>query len=73
MANPKQPDVYLELALQALRRIPKFLAKRSLAEYLGDDLIQAAREPDSRISQRACAWIRNAGSQAGACYCISQR
>jgi uncharacterized protein with HEPN domain len=58
MANPKQPDVYLELALQALRRIPKFLAKRSLAEYLGDDLIQAAVERQLEIAGDALGQLR---------------
>jgi uncharacterized protein with HEPN domain len=38
----KQPDVYLELALRALERVPRFLAERTLKIYLNDEFCQAA-------------------------------
>jgi len=40
----KQPDVYLELALRALERVPRFLADRTLEAYLDDELCQSAVE-----------------------------
>jgi hypothetical protein len=39
-----QPDVYLELALRALERVPRFLAERTLKVYLNDEFCQAAVE-----------------------------
>lgn len=33
----RRPDVYLDLALVALRRLPRFLQGRSLEAYLADD------------------------------------
>ena len=46
----KRPDVYLELALRALRQIPRFLAQRSLTEYLSDELCQSAVERQLEIA-----------------------
>lgn len=38
----RRPDVYLELALTALRKTSAFMGQRSLADYLKDDFCQAA-------------------------------
>jgi len=38
----RRPDVYIELALNALRRVPRYLGQRSEAEYLKDDYCQSA-------------------------------
>jgi uncharacterized protein with HEPN domain len=40
----KQPDIYLELALRALERVPRHLAGRTMEAYLADDLCQSAVE-----------------------------
>lgn len=40
----RRPDVYLELALNALRRVPRYLGKRTEAEYLADDYYQSGVE-----------------------------
>jgi hypothetical protein len=40
----KQPDMYVELTLKALERVPRFLAGRTLKAYLADDLCQSAVE-----------------------------
>ena len=44
----KRPDVYLELALRALERVPRFLAGRTMEAYLADDLCQSAALLDNR-------------------------
>ena len=46
----KRPDVYLELALRALERVPRFLARRSLEAYLADDLCQSAVERQLEVA-----------------------
>lgn len=54
----KQPDVYLELALRALERVPRFLADRSLRDYLDDDLCQSAVERQLEIAGDALGQVR---------------
>lgn len=54
----KQPDVYLELALLALERVPRFLADRTLEDYLGDELCQAAVERQLEIAGDALGHLR---------------
>jgi uncharacterized protein with HEPN domain len=54
----KRPDVYLDIALQALRRVPKFLGTRTLAEYLGDELCQSAVERQLEIAGDALGQLR---------------
>jgi uncharacterized protein with HEPN domain len=54
----KRPDVYLDLALLALRRIPKFLAGCTLPQYLEDDLCQAAIERQLEIAGGSLAQLR---------------
>jgi uncharacterized protein with HEPN domain len=54
----KQPDVYLELALRALERVPRFLAERTLDTYLGDELCQAAVERQLEVAGDALGQIR---------------
>jgi uncharacterized protein with HEPN domain len=47
---PPRPDVFLETALLALRRVSRFMAKRSLSDYLADDLCQSAVERQLEIA-----------------------
>ncbi len=54
----KQPDVYLELALRALERVPRFLADRTLDAYLEDELCQAAVERQLEIAGDALGQLR---------------
>ena len=54
----KQPDVYLELALRALERVPRFLADRTLKAYLEDELCQAAVERHLEIAGDALGQLR---------------
>ena len=46
----KRPDVYLELALRALERVPRFLAGRTERGYLADDLCQSAVERQLEVA-----------------------
>lgn len=55
---PKRPDVLLELALLAVRRVPRFLNQRSLAEYLRDELCQSAIERQLEIAGDALSQLR---------------
>jgi uncharacterized protein with HEPN domain len=54
----KRPDVFLELALLALRRVPKFLGTRTLAEYLNDELCQSAIERQLEVAGDALGQLR---------------
>lgn len=54
----KRPDVLLELALLALRRVPRFLNERSLSEYLTDELCQSAIERQLEIAGDALGQLR---------------
>jgi uncharacterized protein with HEPN domain len=54
----KQPDVYVELALRALERVPRFLAGRTLKVYLDDELCQAAVERQLEVAGDALGQIR---------------
>jgi uncharacterized protein with HEPN domain len=47
---PRQPDIYLELALAALRKVSAFLAHRSLEVYLQDAMCQSAVERRGQIT-----------------------
>jgi uncharacterized protein with HEPN domain len=60
---PRRPDVYLDIALRALRRVPKFLNFRSLPDYLADELCQSAVERQLEIAGDALGQLRkhNAG------------
>ena len=58
----KRPDVYLEIALRALRQIPKFLAQRSLTEYLHDELCQSAVERQLEVAGDALGQLRKVES-----------
>lgn len=55
---PRQAEVYLELALLALRKVPEFLAGCDLAAYLADDLRQSAVERQLEIAGDALAQLR---------------
>jgi uncharacterized protein with HEPN domain len=55
---PRQPDVYVEIALRALRRVPKFLGSQSLSEYLADELCQSAVERQLEIAGDALGQLR---------------
>lgn len=54
----KRPDVYLELALRALERVPRFLADRTERDYLADDLCQSAVERQLEVAGDALGQIR---------------
>jgi uncharacterized protein with HEPN domain len=54
----KRPDIYLELALKALERVPRFLAGRTLKAYLADDLCQSAVERQLEIAGDALGQLR---------------
>jgi uncharacterized protein with HEPN domain len=54
----KQPDVYLELALRALERVPRFLAGRTMEAYLADDLCQSAVERQLEVAGDALGQLR---------------
>lgn len=54
----KQPDVYLELALLALERVPRYLAGRTMDAYLADDLCQSAVERQLEVAGDALGQLR---------------
>lgn len=54
----RRPDVYLELALMALRKASIFLGQRSLAAYLADDFCQAAIERQLEVAGDALGQLR---------------
>lgn len=54
----RRPDVYLELALTALRKTSAFMGQRSLADYLKDDFCQAAIERELEIAGAALGQLR---------------
>lgn len=58
MVRQKQPDVYMDLAVRALQRIPVFLADCSLEDYLADELRQAAVERQLEIAGDALGQLR---------------
>lgn len=54
----RRPDVYIELALIGLRKLPRFLGQRDLQTYLADDQCQAAVERQLEIAGDALAQLR---------------
>ena len=54
----KLPDVFLELALRALRRVPRFIDGRSLDAYLQDEMCQAAVERQLEVAGDALGQLR---------------
>ncbi len=54
----RRPEVYLELALLALRKIPKFLKRCSIDTYIDDDLLQSAVERQLEIAGDALGQLR---------------
>jgi uncharacterized protein with HEPN domain len=55
---PRRPDVFLETALLALRRVSNFLGNRTLGDYLGDELCQSAVERQLEIAGDALGQLR---------------
>jgi uncharacterized protein with HEPN domain len=53
-----RPDVFLETALLALRRVSKFLGNRSLGDHLADELCQSAVERQLEIAGDALGQLR---------------
>ncbi len=51
-------DVYVELALIALRKLPRYLNKRSLETCLADDYCQSAVERQLEIAGDALGQLR---------------
>jgi uncharacterized protein with HEPN domain len=54
----RRPDVYIELALNALRRVPRYLGQRSESEYLKDDYCQSAVERQLEIAGDSLGQLR---------------
>ena len=54
----KRPDVFLEIALHALERVPRFLGTRSLEQYLADEFCRAAVERQLEIAGDALGQLR---------------
>jgi uncharacterized protein with HEPN domain len=54
----KAPDVYLELALRALLRVPRFMRGRTLEDYLADEMCQAAVERQLEVAGDALGQLR---------------
>jgi uncharacterized protein with HEPN domain len=54
----KRPDVFLEIALHALERVPRFLGAHSLEHYLADDLCRSAVERQLEIAGAALGQLR---------------
>jgi uncharacterized protein with HEPN domain len=54
----RRPDVYLDLAAIALRKVPQFLAERTLDEYLADELCQSAVERQLEVAGDALGQLR---------------
>ncbi len=54
----RRPDVYIELALNALRRVPRYLGQRSEADYLTDDYCQSAVERQLEIAGDSLGQLR---------------
>ncbi|TAK56427.1 MAG: DUF86 domain-containing protein [Gammaproteobacteria bacterium] len=54
----KRPDVFLEIALLALQRVPRFLGRRTLSEYLADEYCQSAVERQLEIAGDALGQLR---------------
>ena len=59
----RQADVYLELALIALQKVPRFLQQLSMQEYLTDDLCQSAVERQLEIAGDALAQLRKSAPE----------
>ena len=55
---PPRPDVFVETALLALRRVAKFMGSRSLIDYLADELCQSAVERQLEIAGDALGQLR---------------
>ena len=56
----RRPDIYIELALLALRKVPQFLAERSRSAYLADEMCQSAVERQLEIAGDALGQLRKA-------------
>ena len=54
----KQPDIYLEIALTALRKTAEFMGDRTLEQYLSDEFCQAAIERELEIAGDALGQLR---------------
>lgn len=54
----KRPDVFLEIALHALERVPRFLGTRSLEQYLVDEFCRAVVERQLEIAGDALGQLR---------------
>lgn len=54
----RRPDVYIELALLALAKLPRFLGSRNLEAYLADDQCQASVERQLEIAGDALGQLR---------------
>lgn len=54
----RRPDVYLDIAANALRKQPRFMQGRSLEAYLADDYCQSAVERQLEIAGDALGQLR---------------
>jgi uncharacterized protein with HEPN domain len=54
----KRPDVFLEIAVDALTRVTRYLGGRGLDEYLADDQCQSAVERQLEVAGDALGRLR---------------
>lgn len=54
----RRPDVYIDLALIALRKVPAFMGTRSLKDYQLDTMCQSAIERQLEIAGDALGQLR---------------
>lgn len=54
----RRPDIYVELALLALRKVPLFIGSRTLTAYLADEYCQSAVERQLEIAGDALGQLR---------------
>jgi uncharacterized protein with HEPN domain len=56
--QPRRPDVYIDLALIGLRKVPTFLGTKSLTDYQRDAMCQSAIERQLEIVGDALGQLR---------------
>lgn len=59
----KAPDIFIELALRSLQRVPRFIDGRSLDAYLQDEMCQAAVERQLEVAGDALGQLRKLSPQ----------
>ena len=54
----RRADVYIELALIALRKLPRFLGEKDLEQYIADDYCQSAVERQLEVAGDVLGQLR---------------